>query len=99
MAETKQPETKDYAGGWITEREGTDVPTFLKFAYVVIAIGCIIYMVIYMNGEVSHSDRGPLVQAFNAVTGGSDPFMWFVIGLAVVFTIITAAFAFKKLKH
>ena len=99
MAESKQPEIKDYAGGWITEREGTDVPVFLKFAYLVIAIGCIVYLVVYMNGEVGHADRGPLVQAFNAATGSSDPFMWIVVGLAVVFTVITAAFAFKKLRH
>ena len=99
MAEDKEPKVKDYAGGWITEREGTDVPTFLKFCYPVIAIGCIIYMVIYMNGEISHADRGSLVQKLNAVTGGADTLMWIVIGMAVIFTIITAAFAFKKLQH
>jgi hypothetical protein len=99
MAEAKQDETKDYAGGWITEREGTDVPTFLKFCYPVIAIGCIIYLVIYMNGEVSHADRGDLVQKLNAVTGGADTFMWIVLVLAVVFTIVTVIFGFKKAQH
>ena len=35
--EPEKSNLKDYAGGWIMEREGTDIPTFLKFAYIVIA--------------------------------------------------------------
>ena len=33
MNDDKQDEVKEYADGWITERKGTDVPTFLKIAY------------------------------------------------------------------
>ena len=29
-------ELKEYAGGWITERKGTDIPGFLKLAFPVI---------------------------------------------------------------
>ena len=46
------PKIKEYAGGWITEREGTDVPPFLKLAYIVIAGGCLAYFFLYMNGEI-----------------------------------------------
>ena len=38
--EPEKTKIKEYADGWITEREGTDIPTFLKFAYIVIAGGC-----------------------------------------------------------
>ena len=27
--EPTKPKIKEYAGGWITEREGTEIPTFL----------------------------------------------------------------------
>jgi hypothetical protein len=98
MADDK-PKTKDYAGGWITEKEGTDVPAFLKFCYPVIALGCIIYLFVYMNGEINHADRGSLVQNLNAATGNADTFMMIVGGLAVIFAVITAYFGFKKLQH
>jgi len=97
MAEEKAPsEVKDYADGWITERKGTDVPVFLKFAYIVIAGGALAYLFIYMNGEINHSDRGFLVRQFNAVTQSSPGFMYFVIALAAVFMIIAIKFAFSK---
>jgi hypothetical protein len=100
MAETKvteeqKSETQDYAGGWITERKGTGVPTFLKFAYIVIMAGAIGYLFIYMNGEVNHSDRGVLVRQFNAVTQSSPVFMYAVIGLVAVYALIVIAFGFK----
>ena len=37
--EPTKPKIKEYADGWITEREGTEVPGFLKLAYIVIAGG------------------------------------------------------------
>ena len=44
MAETKDSnEIKNYADGWMTEKKGTEIPTFLKFAYIVIAGGCLAY--------------------------------------------------------
>jgi H+/Cl- antiporter ClcA len=103
MAETveakvaKEPESElhQYADGWITERKGTGVPTFLKFAYIVIMAGVIGYFFLYMNGEVNNSDRGVLVRQFNHATQSSPAFMYAVIAMAVVFAVIVIVFAFK----
>lgn len=87
---------KDYAGGWITEREGTTVPGFLKLAYIVIAGGCCAYFLLYMYGETSHPDRGPLVRAMNAATEASAALMYGIAALIVVFGVIVVAFSFGK---
>ena len=55
--ESPKSELHEYAGAWITERKGTDIPTFLKLAYLVIAISAIVYLVLFLNGEVNHSTR------------------------------------------
>jgi hypothetical protein len=89
-------EIKEYADGWITERKGTDVPMFLKVAFIVIAGGCLTYFFLYLNGEETHSDRGVLVRTFNAVTGTSNGFMYVVAGLGVIFAIVLVTFVFKK---
>lgn len=96
MADTPDPNVKEIAGGWITERKGTDVPPFLKLAYPVIAFGCIAYAVIYMNGETTHDTRGVLVQQFNAVTGTANGFMYLVAGLAGLFALGLLAYAYSK---
>ncbi len=97
MAEQKnQTGIKNYADGWITEREGTDVPGFLKLAFPVIAISAILYIIIYMYGETGHPDRGPLVQKFNEVAQTSPGFMYLVGGLATLFAIVLIGFAFRK---
>jgi hypothetical protein len=96
MAESKEQKIKAYAGGWITEREGTEIPGFLKLAFPIIAFGATSYIVIYMYGEVAHSERGKLVQAFNAATQTSDALMYAVAALALVFGIIVVKFAFGK---
>jgi hypothetical protein len=93
---TEKDEIKEYADGWITERKGTDVPMFLKVAFVVIAAGCAAYFVIYMNGEVSNPDRGALVRAFNAATEHSNAFMYGVAGLIAVYAVVLFAFVFRK---
>ena len=103
MAETtevktaKEPEgeIQEYADGWITERKGTGVPTFLKFAYIVIIAGVLGYFFLYMNGEVNHSDRGALVRQFNQVTQSSPALMYSVIAMVAVFAVIVVVFAFK----
>jgi len=100
MAETtvaKKPEDEiqEYADGWITERKGTGVPTFLKFAYIVIMAGAIGYLFFYMNSEVNHSNRGVLVRQFNQVTQSSPAFMYLVIAMVVVYALIVIAFGFK----
>ncbi len=95
----KQSEIKEYAGGWMTERKGTDLPTFLKFAFPVIGICCAVYLFIFMNGETTHSTRGKLVQQFNAATQSSSGFMYFVAGLIVIYLIILVRFAMAKPDH
>jgi hypothetical protein len=87
---------KEYAGGWITEREGTQIPPFLKLSYIVIAAGCIAYFLMFMYGETSHPDRGSLVQALNAATQASASLMYAVAGMIVVFGVIVVAFSFGK---
>jgi hypothetical protein len=97
MPETKAPEEiKEYADGWITERKGTDIPAFLKFSYIVIALGVIAYFLLYMNGEVNHSDRGALVRQFNAVTQSSPALMYTVIAMVVIYAVVVVVFAFKS---
>lgn len=90
-----ESEIHEYADGWISERKGTGVPTFLKFAYIVIMAGVIGYFFIYMFGEVNHSDRGALVRQFNQATQSSPGFMYTVVGMIVVYAVIVVAFAFK----
>lgn len=99
MSEEKNEELKEYADGWITERKGTDAPMFLKAAYIVITLGTLSYLFFYMNGETDNETRGPLVQAFNKVTGTADGFMYFVIALVVIYAIILLAFVWGKAKH
>lgn len=99
MDENKDKEDlKEYAGGWMTERRGTDAPMFLKVAFAVISLSCLTYLIVYMNGETGHADRGVLVQAFNKVTGTADSFMYFVGGLIAIYIIILVLFAFKKFR-
>ncbi len=87
---------KEYAGGWITEREETPIPGFLKLAYIVILCGCAGYFLMYMFGEVNHPDRGPLVRAMNAATEASGFLMYGIAALIVVYGIIVVAFALRK---
>ena len=97
MAEVKDSkEIKSYADGWMTERKGTDIPAFLKFAYIVIAGAAFVYFFIFMYGEVNHSTRGALVRQFNSVTQSSPGFMYFVAALILIFAIVTVKFAFSR---
>ena len=99
MSEEKKGAIKDYAGGWITEREGQPIPGFLKLAFPVIGLFCTGYLIVYMNGEVNHSDRGALVQAFNKSTGTADWLMYAVAAVAFVYVVITVLFALRKSDH
>lgn len=89
-------EIKEYAEGWITERKGTEVPTFLKFAYIIIVGGSLAYLVMFMNGETGHAERGPLVQLFNQISLPANGVMYLVVGLGVIYMLILISFAFKK---
>jgi hypothetical protein len=99
MTEEKKPELTEYAEGWITERKGTGIPGFLKLAYPIILIAVIAYLFVYMNGEVTHSTRGGLVQQLNAVTGNANTFMYVVMALIAVYVIVLLAFVYKKSDH
>ena len=94
-----ETEIKDYADGWITEKVGTNVPGFLKLAYVVIAAGALAYFFLYMYGEVNHPDRGQLVRAMNAATQASGGLMYAVAAMIVIFGVMVVAFSFGKSKH
>ena len=94
--EPTKAKVKEYAGGWITEREGTDIPAFLKLSYIVIAGGALAYFLLYMYGEVNHADRGVLVRALNAATEASAGLMYAVAAMIVLFGVVVVAFSFGK---
>jgi hypothetical protein len=96
MDANKDQKLKEYAGGWMREREGTEVPGFLKLAFPIIALSATAYLVIYMYGEVTHGDRGKLVQQFNTVSETSPGLMYAVAALAFLFAVIVVKFAFSK---
>ena len=88
---TNQPQTprvKELAGGWITERVGTEIPLFLKLTYIGFCLFGISYLFLYKDGEVGQASRGPLVKemsgSMDAVPGG-----W-VLLLAIVLLVFTA---------
>jgi hypothetical protein len=94
--EPDKPKLKEYAGGWITEREDAGIPGFLKLAYIAIAGGCLAYFFIYMYGEVNNAGRGALVRAMNAATEASAVLMYAIAALIVVFGVVVIAFSFGK---
>jgi len=96
MEPTSKPKLKEYAGGWITEREDSEIPAFLKLSYIVIAGGAVAYFLMFMYGEVDHPERGPLVRALNAATQASAGLMYGIAGLIVIFGVIVVAFSFRK---
>lgn len=93
---TDKHEIKQYADGWISERKGTDVPRFLKVAYLVIGLGAIVYLVRMKQGEITNATRGVLVQQLNMTTGTADALMFGVAALALVGLGWLAAFSFRK---
>lgn len=99
MTEEKKPELTEYSDGWITERKGTGIPGFLKLAYPIILIAVVAYLFMFMNGEVTHSTRGSLVQQLNAVTGNANTFMYVVLALIAAYVLVLLAFVYKKNDH
>ena len=97
MPDPKVPEeVKEIAGGWITERKNTEIPAFLKFAYIIIGGFSFSYLIYFMNGEINHSTRGNLVRQFNEHTGSSSGFMYFVAALIFIYVVTAVIIAFKK---
>lgn len=89
-------ELKDYAGGWITERKGTDAPGFLKLAFPVIGLGCVAYLVMQIFGDVAHDTRGSLVRQFNLVSQTSPVLSYTVAALGLIYVIAVVVFALQK---
>ncbi len=89
-------ELKDFAGGWIQERKGTDAPGFLKFVTPIISLGGASYLVFQMYGDVHHATRGPFVEQFNKVSQTSPVFMYVVAGMVFIYAVIVSVFAFQK---
>ncbi|HLO67449.1 MAG TPA: hypothetical protein VK188_10555 [Holophaga sp.] len=83
----------------MTERKGTDIPPFLKFAFPVIGLGCTAYIVMQMMGDVGHATRGKYVQEFNKVSQTSPGLQYLVAALALIYVVITVIFAFKAFKE
>ncbi len=94
--EPVKPKIKEYADGWITEREGTPIPPFLKLSYVVVAGGAFAYFLMFMYGDTNNPDRGPLVRALNAATEASAGLMYAIAALIVIFGLIVVAFSFRQ---
>ncbi len=86
----------DIAGGWITEKQGTEVPVFLRVSYVVIASCCVAYLILYMYGETGNEERGALVKQFNLATFTSEPLMYGIAALVALFFIGVSVFAAQK---
>jgi hypothetical protein len=96
---SEHEELKEYAGGWLKERKGTDVPPFLKLAFPIIGICTSLYIVVQMMGDVGHATRGKFVQQFNKVSVTSPGFQYFVFALAILYVIVMLAFVYRKFKE
>ena len=94
--EDSDKDLKEYAGGWMTERRGTDAPMLLKVAFAVIGLFGVGYLIVYMNGEVNHTERGALVREFNLTSKPADGFMYMVAGLVFIFVCMVVIFAIRK---
>jgi hypothetical protein len=92
-------ELKDYAGGWLTERKGTDIPGFLKLAFPIIGVCTALYIVVQMMGDVDHATRGPFVRQFNKVSVTSPGFQYFVFALAAIYVAVLLVFTYRKFKE
>ena len=95
----KQDEIQEIAGGWITERKNTQVPGFLRFAYIVIGVSTVSYLILQMYGDVSHPDRGSLVEQFNRISETSPGLMYAVAALTALFFLAVILFAFREKEH
>lgn len=91
-----ESQIKEYAEGWITERKGTGVPTFLKLAYVVVGLGALVYLVRFKQGEIANATRGALVRQLNLTTGTADTLLYGIGALALLGLVGLLIFALRK---
>ncbi len=100
MSEQKgHDELKDYAGGWIMEKKGTDFPLFLKLAFPVIGLACTAYIVMQMWGDKDHATRGKFVRQFLDATHTSPALQYTVAALALIYVIIMVVFTVRTFKE
>lgn len=92
MAGTGEP-IHELAGGWIAERVGTPIPTFLKLAYVGFCLFGLFYLFSYWMGEVGHATRGPLVRQLNQVAA-APPMGWLIFVAVLLAAFILGLFTF-----
>ncbi|HVO99200.1 MAG TPA: hypothetical protein VMT15_14090 [Bryobacteraceae bacterium] len=93
---SQQEDLQEYAGGWMTERKNTDAPGFLKLAFAIIGLFGVGYLVVFMNGEINHTERGVLVRQFNQTSKSADGLMYGIAALVFVYVCIVVAFAVRK---
>jgi hypothetical protein len=87
----------ELAGGWITERAGTPIPTFLKFTYVGFCLFGLWYLYAYWAGETTHATRGTLVQEANRIMSVPGAGWHAVIGVCLLaFVVGLLVFAFTS---
>jgi drug/metabolite transporter (DMT)-like permease len=87
----------ELAGGWITERAGTPIPTFLKFTYVGFCLFGLWYLFTYWAGETTHATRGTLVQEANRIMQVPGMGLHAVIGVILLaFVVGLLVFAFSS---
>jgi hypothetical protein len=89
----------ELAGGWLTERAGTPIPTFLKFTYVGFSLFGLWYLWTYWAGETTHASRGALVQEANKIMLVPGALWHAVIGailLAFVVGLLVYAFTSRE---
>jgi hypothetical protein len=95
----EKDELQDYAGGWMMERKNTEAPKFLKLAFPVIGLFGVGYLVVYMNGEINHPERGALVRQFNTVSKSADWLMYVIAAMVFAFVCIVVTFAVRSHKE
>ena len=93
---TPETKIKEYADGWITEREGAPIPGFLKLAFIVISCSALAYILLFINGDVNNTPRGELVRAFDAATQFSASLMYAIAAMIVVFGVIVVVFSLRR---
>ena len=89
--------SKRYADGWITERKGTEVPVFLKLAYIVIACA-LRRLLLHLHVRRSQPCRTRAAGAASSMPPPKPParLMYAVAALVVIFGIIVVVFAFAQ---
>ena len=96
-ARNENEKIHEVAGGWITERAGTPIPTFLKLTYVGFCLFGLWYLVTYWAGETEHPTRGTLVREINQVmVVPGRAWHGFLFAILALFVVGLLVFAFRS---